>query len=100
MPGSSQAELCYVLRAIAIGRWEAVGYGDEPEVVEAVEGVGASGSEEAVVVVVRVDEGDVEAFGVEELGEVDHGSNVALCWLGDDHSMRPGFSSRIHGFLC
>lgn len=98
MPGSSQAELCYVLRAVAVGRREAVRYRDEAEAVEAVEGVGASGVEEAVVVVLRVDKGDVEAFGVEELGKVDHGSDMALCWLGDDHSMRPCLC-RIHEFL-
>ena len=50
------------------------------------------------MVVVGVDESDVEASGVEELGELDHGGDMALSWLWDDHSMRP-CGRRIHLIL-
>ncbi|GMN72505.1 hypothetical protein TIFTF001_055629, partial [Ficus carica] len=62
------------------GGREAVGDVFEPEGGEAVEGVRAAGLEEAVVVVVCVDEGDVEALRVEELGQFQHRVHVALCW--------------------
>lgn len=58
---------------------KAIGYGGEAEVGEAVEGRGASGSEEATVVEVGVDECDVEATVVEEFGYFEHGVHVALC---------------------
>ena len=39
------------------------------------------------VTVLGVDEGDVEAIGVDELGEVEHGGYVSLCWEWDAHCM-------------
>ena len=40
------------------------------------------------MIVLGVDEGDVEAIGVDELGEVEHGGYVSLCW---------GMGCTLHG---
>lgn len=70
---------------------KAVGDGGEVEVIGGEEGGGALGGEKTVVVVLGVDEGDVEAMGVDELGKVEHGGYMALCWEWDTYCM---------GFLC
>lgn len=59
-----------ILSGVGVGVGEAVGDGLKPERGEAVEGVGPTGAEESAVVVLRVDEGDVEALRVEELGHL------------------------------
>ena len=59
-----------VLGGVGVGGREAVRDGAEPEGREAVEGGGAAGPQEAVVVVLGVDEGDVEALAVEDLGQL------------------------------
>lgn len=41
----------------------------------------------------RVDEGDEEAFGVEQLGQLEHGVQVACGWVRDKHGVR----RRVHG---
>ena len=59
-----------------------IGDGLEAEAAAAEGGIGVEGSafEEALVVVFGVDEGDVEALVVEELGEFEHCLDVALYW--------------------
>ena len=52
------------------GRWEAIGDGLEAEGGDAAEGGRALGLEEAAVVEVGVDEGDVETSVVEEFCEL------------------------------
>jgi hypothetical protein len=42
------------------------------------------------VVVLGVDVGDAEPPGVQGLGEVEHGRDVALRRLRDEHRVRPG----------
>lgn len=66
---------------------EAIGDGLETEVGEARKGIGALRFEEAAVVVVGVDEGNVEASLMEEEGEFEHGVNVALGWKWDAYCM-------------
>lgn len=77
-----------VLRPVPVGGGQAVGDGLEAEVVEALDGVGAAGGYEAAVVVLGVDEGDVEALGVEELGQGEDGSDVALGRKGNSDEVR------------
>ena len=67
-----------VLRGVGVGRRQAVRDGGEAEVPEARDGGGAPGPDEAAVVVLGVDEGDVEAPGVEDRGELQHRRDVAL----------------------
>ena len=67
LPGGLAQRGC-VLRGSRVRRREPIGDGLEAKGREAVEGVGASGFEEALVVVLGVDEGNVEALVVEELG--------------------------------
>lgn len=65
-----EAECRDVLRGIfRVGRREAIGNGLEPEGGAAVEGGGAPGFQQTVVIVHCVYKGDVEAFGVEDFGE-------------------------------
>uniref|UniRef100_A0A1D1XXD7 Rhombotin-2 n=1 Tax=Anthurium amnicola TaxID=1678845 RepID=A0A1D1XXD7_9ARAE len=77
------AERGDVLRGIEVRGREAIGDGVEAKVREASEGRGAPRLEEAAVVVLGVDEGDVEATGVETKGQVQHGGYVALRWERD-----------------
>lgn len=87
--GRGLAQRRYVLGDVGIlRRREAVGDRLEAEGVDAVEGVAAAGVEEAAVVVVGVDEGDVEAVVVEDLGELEHGVYVALSWKWNANCMR------------
>lgn len=76
---------------------EAIGDGNKVEVgVVGEEGLGGGGVEEAAVVVVGVDEGDMEAAGeAEELGEGEHGLDVALQGEGqEDHVGLDGWRRR------
>lgn len=77
------------MSGVELGRGrETVGDGGEIEVIGG-EGInGALGGEETFVAVLGVDEGDVEATGVDELGEVEHGGYMALCWEWDAYCMR------------
>lgn len=58
----------YVLGDITVSRREAIGNCKELEGREAVERVGASSLEEALVVIFCVNKSDMEAFVVEEFG--------------------------------
>lgn len=50
------------------------------------------------MVVVGVDEGDVEACGMEEFGQLEHGDYVALCWKW--YTYYVGFlRTHFYGFL-
>lgn len=71
-----------------IGGWEAVGYGLELEIFQALEGIRAPRVEETTVVEVGVDEGDVKGMGVKEFGELEHGTYVALGWVWKKHCVR------------
>ena len=70
-----------VLRGVGVGLRQAVRDGGEAERRrrrrEARDG-GAAGADEAAVVVLGVDEGDAEAPGVEDLGQLQHRRDVAL----------------------
>lgn len=57
-----------ILGGIEVRGRHAVGDGLEPEIGEALDGGGALGADETGVVELSVDEGDVEASGMEELG--------------------------------
>lgn len=57
-----------ILSGIDVGRRKTVGDGLESKRRKTVESGGASGVEETTVVEVCVDEGDVEAVGMEKLG--------------------------------
>ena len=63
------------------------------------EGLVLAGGEHSVVGVVGVDECDEETIGEELCGEVHHGVDVALCGVGEEHSMglRNGSRSRVMG---
>ncbi|KAF7802438.1 hypothetical protein G2W53_041549 [Senna tora] len=65
---SGIAERRDVLGGIGIGGREAVRDGYVAKVRKAMEGVGTLGSEEAFVVELGVDKGDVEAFGLKDFG--------------------------------
>ncbi|BAS79394.1 Os02g0577600, partial [Oryza sativa Japonica Group] len=69
-----------VLRGVGVARREAVRDGGEAEPREARdrEGVGAVDAAKAAVVVLGVDEGDVEAPAVEDLGQLHHRRDVPL----------------------
>jgi hypothetical protein len=67
-----------VLRGVGVGLRQAVRDGGEAEPREARDGGGAAGADEAAVVVLGVDEGDAEAPGVEDLGQLQHRRDVAL----------------------
>nr|CAB3484148.1 unnamed protein product [Digitaria exilis] len=77
-----------VLGGVGVGAGEAVVDGGEAEARRAVERVGPPRAEVAAVVELVVDEGDVEATGVEELGELQHRRDVALRWVWDHHRVR------------
>ncbi|EMS63338.1 hypothetical protein TRIUR3_00511 [Triticum urartu] len=69
-----------VLRdVVVVGRRQAVRDGGEAEARDAGHLGGATGADEVGVVVLGVDEGDVEAAGVEHPGHVEHGDDVPLC---------------------
>ncbi|XBH75522.1 hypothetical protein VPH35_102272 [Triticum aestivum] len=67
-----------VLRDIVVRRRQAVWNGGEAEPRDAGHRGRAPRADEAGVVVLGVDEGDVEAAGVEHLGHVEHGDDVPL----------------------
>lgn len=74
-----------ILSSVGVGgRREAVGDGSELETREALDGIGATGLEQAVVVELSVDEGDEEAPVVEEFSELENRGNMALCRIWDD----------------
>lgn len=83
------AERWDVLGAILIQSGKAVGNGFESEVGEALDRVGSSGFEEAVVIEFSVDEGDEEASEVEELGQLEKRIDMALDgeWKEDKMSL-------------
>ena len=82
------AELGDILGRVLVRGREAVRDGREAEVREAGHGGGPPGAEEAVVVELGVDEGDEEAAGVEELGELEEGVEVALRRVWDHDGVR------------
>jgi hypothetical protein len=77
-----------VLRGVGVGRRQAVRDGGEAEPREARDGGGAAGADEAAVVVLGVDEGDVEAPAVEDLGKLQHRRDVALRRERQAHRVR------------
>jgi len=81
------AERGDVLRGVGVGRREAVRDGVEAEPGHAVQR--AAGAVQAPVVELGVDEGDLEATRVEELGELQHGRHVALRRVRHAHGVRP-----------
>ena len=83
------AERRHVLGGVDVGRGQTLRDGGEAEVREAVERAGAAGAEQAAVVELRVDEGDVEAPAVEDLGQLQHRRDVALRWERHAHGVRP-----------
>nr|GLL27976.1 transcription factor PCF7-like [Ipomoea trifida] len=78
---------------------EAVGDGLETEAGVAAAEMGAEVgvAEEAFVVVEGVDEGDVEAAEAEKLGEVEHGSYVALEWEWEEEDVRGKLRCKLFG---
>jgi hypothetical protein len=55
---------------------------------KSVQRAGATGTEEAAVVELRVDEGDVEAPAVEDPGQLQHGRDMALRRERHQHGVR------------
>lgn len=89
-PARGLAERPDVLRGVEVGGREAVRDGLEPEALGAgVEGPRAPRAEEAPVVVLGVDEGDVEAARVQRLGQLEERVHVALRRVGDEQDVRP-----------
>jgi len=82
------AERGDVLGGVGFGGREAVVDGGEAKPLRAVERVGPSRAQVAAVVELVVDEGDVEAASVEELGELQHRRDVALRRVRDHHDVR------------
>jgi hypothetical protein len=82
------AERRHVLGGVGVGRRQAVRDGGELEVRESVQRAGAAGTEEAAVVELRVDEGDVEAPAVEDLGQLQHGRDMDLRRERHQHGVR------------
>ena len=72
------AERWGVLRRVGVRRREAVWDGGEVEPGHAVERVGTARAEQAAVVELRIDEGDVEPPREEELGQLQHRRDMAL----------------------
>ena len=77
----------------------------EPKIRQVREQIGVrQGLEYAGMDELGVDEGDEEAFGVEEFGQFEHGLDVALCWerdtngMGLDHLSVVAYS--VHFLLC
>uniref|UniRef100_J3LYF4 Uncharacterized protein n=1 Tax=Oryza brachyantha TaxID=4533 RepID=J3LYF4_ORYBR len=87
LPGGA-AERRHVLRRVGVGRRKAVGDGGEAEPREAVQRGGAPGAEEPAMVELGVDEGDVEAPAVEDLGQLQHRRDVALRRERQAHGVR------------
>jgi hypothetical protein len=87
-PHGGVAERGRVLRGVGVGRRQPVRDGGEAEAREARDGGGAPGADEAAVVVLGVDEGDVEALAVERLGQLHHWRDVALRRERDAHDVR------------
>ncbi|WVZ77085.1 hypothetical protein U9M48_024986, partial [Paspalum notatum var. saurae] len=83
-----------VLRGVGVRRREAVGDGGEAEAGHAVERAGATRAEQAAVVELGVDEGDVEAAPVEQLGQLHHRRHVALRRARQAHGVRRPLGSR------
>nr|ACN27943.1 unknown [Zea mays] len=93
-----------VLRdVVVLRRRQAVGDGGEAEAREAGHGRRPAGPDEARLVVLGVDEGDVEAPGVQQLRHVEHRGDVALRWVRQAHGVRllrlllRGAAERTHG---
>lgn len=82
------AEGRHVLRGVHVRRGQTFRYGGEPEPLEAVERTGALGTEEPAVVELGVDEGDVEAPAVEDLGQLQHRRDVPLRRERHAHGVR------------
>ena len=82
------AEPGRVLRGVGVRVRQAVGDGGEAEARQVRDGLGAPGPDEAAVVVLGVDEGDVEALAVEDLGQLHHRRHVALRRERDAHRVR------------
>jgi len=57
-------------------------------------GVHRSGSEEALLYVFCINEGDVEASSVQEFGELHHRLNMSLSGEGKHKSMRSAINAR------
>jgi hypothetical protein len=83
------AERRDVLRRVGVGWREPVGDDGKAEPRDTIQRGGALGLDHAPVVVLGVDEGDVEAACVEELGQLEHGRDVALSRVRHAHRMRP-----------
>ena len=82
------AEGGHVLGGVRVGRRQAIRDGGETEAREAVERSRAAGPEQAAVVVLAVDEGDVEAPAVEDLAQLQHRRDVALRRERHQHGVR------------
>nr|XP_051211107.1 uncharacterized protein LOC127328553 [Lolium perenne] len=89
-PPRGLAERPDVLRGVELGTREPVGDRLEPEAVGggAHDGAGPAGPEEAAVVVLGVDEGDVEATRVQGLGQPKERVHVALRRVGNQQDVR------------
>jgi hypothetical protein len=102
-PPRGLAERPDVLRGVDVGRGQPVGDGLEPEAGGAGDGPGPPRAEEAAVVVLGVDEGDVEAPRVQGLGQLQERGHVALRWVGDEQGVRLVGLGRLlrrrHGLL-
>ena len=85
-----------VLRSVGVRVRQAVRDGGEAEAREARDGLGAPGPDQAAVVVLGVDEGDVEALAVEDLGQLHHRRHVALRRERDAHRVRLGVVAGCH----
>lgn len=51
------------------------------------------------MVELSVDKGDVEASEMEELGQLQHGADMALCWVWDAYQVRLQSCFRSHLIL-
>jgi len=91
--GGGGAEGGDVLGGVGVGEGQAVGDGCEAEVRQAVEGAGAAGAEEATVVELGVDEGDVETSGMQKLGQLQHWVDVPLRGERNTHCVSLHFTS-------
>ncbi|WVZ84783.1 hypothetical protein U9M48_031772, partial [Paspalum notatum var. saurae] len=99
------AERGDVLRGVGVGEREAVVDGREAEPRRPVQRAGPARAEMTLVVELVVDEGDVEAAGVEQLRQLQHRRHVALRRVRDHHHVRLTTTlpirrrHRTHGWL-
>ena len=82
-----QAAAVVLLAAVGVG--QAVGDGLEAEPIVAAHSAGALGGLHAAVVVLGVDEGDVDALVVEQLGDLQRRVHVAGARVRHHHDVRP-----------